>query len=826
MTADQSTPVSSPAEARIEALLDAMTLAEQVSLLAGADFWTTVSIDRLGIPAIKVTDGPNGARGGGSLVGGVTAAAFPVGIALASTWNPALVEQVGQALAEEAQSKGALVLLGPTVNMHRSPLNGRNFECYSEDPYLSAQLAVAYISGVQSKGVGATVKHFVGNESEFERMTISSEIDERALREIYLPPFEAAVKQAHTWAVMASYNKLNGTYTSEHRGLLTDLLKEEWGFDGVVMSDWFGSHSTVGCAANGLDLEMPGPARHGGEKLVAAVQAGQVSPEAVRESARRVLRLLTRVGAFDDPTMAAEQAIDRPEHRALIRRAGAEGIVLLKNDDVLPLDKNATRKIAVIGPNAATAQIMGGGSAQVNAHYRISPLAGVIAQAGEDVEIGHEPGCSNYKLLPLATETFTVQYFATPDLSGEAVAEEQIRGGEVMWLGAAAPGVDPQNFSARLSARFTPDSDGEYRFGLTSAGLSRLFLNGALLVDNWRAWVAGDSYFGAGSQEAVASAHLRAGESYDLTVEFAGQTSNSLGIRAVRVGVTQPLGDAHIERAVQLAAQSDVALLFVGLNGEWDTEGQDRQHIRLVGRQDELIQRVAAVNPKTVVVLQSGGPIAMPWLGQVAGALQAWYPGQECGHAIADVLFGAVNPAGRLPQTFPVRLEDNPAYNNYPGENGQVRYGEGIFVGYRHYDEKLIEPLFPFGHGLSYTRFEYGKLAVTPDVSDGLEAVQVSFDVTNSGRRAGVEIAQVYLGLPAAAGEPPKRLAGWARVSLEPGETRRVAVTLDPQGPRRPLSFWDVATGDWQIAHGEYQVFVGASSRAIRLTGQLYVSGR
>jgi len=393
-------PLPIAIEDRIDALRQALTLDEQASLLAGADFWTTVPVERAGVPAIKVTDGPNGARGGGSLIGNVSAAAFPVAISLASTWNTALVEEVGAALGEEALSKGARVLLGPTVNLHRSPLNGRNFECYSEDPYLSARLAVAYIRGVQSKGVSATVKHFVGNDSEFERMTISSEIGERALRELYLVPFEAAVREGGTWALMTAYNKVNGIFAGEHPRLIGDILKGEWGFDGLVMSDWTGTHTTVEAANAGLDLEMPGPTWLRGHRLAAAVRDGRVSAEAVADSARRLLRLIARVGALDNPAIADEQAIDRPEHRALIRRAGAEGVVLLKNDGLLPLELNAGQRVALIGPNARTAQIMGGGSAQVNAHYRVAPLDGLLAQAGA-AEIVCDTGCVNYKQLPL-----------------------------------------------------------------------------------------------------------------------------------------------------------------------------------------------------------------------------------------------------------------------------------------------------------------------------------------------------------------------------------------------------------------------------------------
>ncbi len=810
-------------EARIDALLQAMTLEEQVALLAGESFWLTVPIERLGIPAIKVTDGPNGARGGGSLVGGVRAASFPVGIALAATWNTALIEQIGQALAEEAQSKGARVLLAPTVNIHRSTLNGRNFECYSEDPYLSAQLAVAYITGVQSRGVGATVKHYVGNESEFQRMTISSEIDERALREIYLPPFEAAVKDARVWAVMAAYNKVNGMYASEHPALLTDLLKNEWGFDGVLMSDWFATHSTLAAQNAGLDLEMPGPTRYRGKKLVEAVRAGQVSADAVKESARRILRLIARVGAFDDPAIPDEQAIDRPEHRSLIRQAAAQGIVLLKNNGVLPLDPHAARKLAIIGPNAKTAQIMGGGSAQVNAHYRVSPFEGITAQVGDSFQIGYALGCTNYKLLPLlhgaqiaqpdgGGQGLSAEYFNSTDLSGNVVWRTSISQAEHMWLDRAGPGV-ADVFSARFRTRFTPDEDGEHHFSLVSAGLSRLFVDDQLVVDNWDAWQQGDNYFGAGSTEAIGTLDLRAAQTYDVVIEYACQEHAAVGVRAVRVGVTRPIGDEAIQQAVDVAAASDVALLFVGLNGEWDTEGQDRPHMDLVGRQNELIERVAAVNPNTVVVLQTGGPVTMPWLERVAGVMQAWYPGQECGNAIADVLFGAINPSGKLPQTFPIRLEDNPAFINYPGEHGRVRYGEGIFVGYRYYEKKQVEPLFPFGFGLSYTSFAYDNLRLRAETIRPDEHVTVDVDVTNTGERAGEEIVQLYVqDVTSTSARPLKELKRFARVVLAPGETKTVTLSLD----RMALAYWNDAEHAWIAEAGEFAVLIGSSSRDIQ----------
>jgi beta-glucosidase len=800
-------------EDQVQELLRAMTFEEQVALLSGADFWTTVPVARLGIPAIKVTDGPNGARGGGSLVGGVRAASFPVAIALAATWNPKLVEEIGAALAEEALSKGARVLLAPTVNIHRSPLNGRNFECYSEDPLLSAEIAVAYVRGVQSRGVAATVKHFAGNESEFERTTISSEIDERALREIYLPPFEAAVRKGGVWAVMTAYNKVNGTYASEHRYLLTEVLREQWGFDGLAMSDWFGSHSTAATVDAGLDLEMPGPTRDRGEKLLAAVRSGAVPEAAVRACARRVLRLIASVGAFDDPEIHPERAIDRPEHRALIRRAGAEGTVLLKNDGILPLDPAIAGKLALIGPNAGTARIMGGGSAQLNPHYSVSPFEGIAAALGGRVMLGHETGCTNYRLRPLLRARIAVEFFDGPDLSGAAVHRAESAEGELIWLGAVGPGVDPERFSARLSASFTPEESGLHQFGLVSAGRSRLFVDGRRVVDAWDGWRPGQNYFGEANDEAIGTIELEAGRTYEVVVEYACAPNRALGIKAIRVGVARPLGDQAIERAVELARTSDAALVFVGLNGEWDTEGQDRPDMDLPGRQNELVERVAAANPKTVVVLQTGGPVTMPWLADVAAVLEAWYPGQECGNAIADVLFGKADPGGRLPQSFPVRLEDNPAFPNYPGANGKVRYEEGIFVGYRHYERQGIRPLFPFGHGLSYTTFAYADLRLGADTIGPGDTLTVMLDVTNTGDRRGDEVVQIYVRDPTASlPRPEKELKGFARIALQPGETRTVTHELG----MRALAFFDDAQAAWVAEAGTFEVLVGASSEDIR----------
>jgi beta-glucosidase len=815
---------------RIEDLLGQMTLQEKVSLLAGSDMWHTVAIERLGIPALKMSDGPNGARGGGSLVGGTKAACFPAGISLASTWNTDLVRRIGQALGQETRSKGAYVLLAPTVNIHRSPLNGRNFENYSEDPYLSARMAVAYINGVQSEGVGTSVKHYICNDSEFERNTINSEIDERTLREIYLPPFEAAIREAKSWTIMASYNLVNGVAASEHPYLLTEILRDEWGYDGLVVSDWFMSVKSTAPSVNaGLDLEMPGPGVWRGDLLLQAVERDEVDEATLDTSIRRLLLLLQRTSVFEHPEEPAEQGNDLPEHRALIREAAAEGIVLLKNEgDVLPLLDSSGREklnsVAIIGPNAKVARIMAGGSAQVNAHYAITPYDGVAAKLGEQVEIGYELGCPNHKQLPqfemdqlLAgvegnKHGWRSDYFDGPALAGSPIYTEISQQPELMWFGSNVnPNFDVHNFSMRATARFTPALTGAYAFSLTSAGLSRLFINGELAVENWVQQVPGESYFGMGSTEVRAERDLVAGQEYILTLEY---TKNQDGlIAAVRPGCLPPLPADGIERAVALASRSDVALIFAGLSGEWESEGFDRPNIDLVGQQNELIERVAAANKRTIVVLNTGSPIAMPWLEQVAAVVQAWFPGQECGNAIADVLFGDVNPSGKLPQTFPVRLEDNPAYINYPGENGKVRYGEGLFVGYRYYEKKKIAPLFPFGFGLSYTTFDYNNLRLSANSIGPEETLEVQVDVINTGERAGKEIVQLYVrDVQSRLHRPDKELKAFAKVELEPGERKTVSLSL----ARQALAYYDDLAQAWVAEAGEFEVLVGSSSQAIR----------
>jgi beta-glucosidase len=808
MTINADGPTSVESEGRIDALVDAMTLEEQVALLAGADFWTTVPIPRLNIPALKVTDGPAGARGGGALVGGKKTAAFPVGIALGSTWNVDLLREVGRALAREVHDKGADVLLAPTVNLFRSSLNGRNFESYAEDPFLTGKLGAAYIQGLQAEGVAATVKHYAGNESEYQRMTISSDISERALRELYLLPFELAVKEGGTWAVMSAYNKLNGTYCSEHPRLLTTILRKEWDFDGLVMSDWFGAHSAGESVRAGLDLEMPGPAQARASLLVEA-EADETTRAAVRVAARNVLQLMERTGTLKHPrdvSNEAESDVEHPETTALIRRAGAEGVVLLKNEgNVLPLPSGVT--VAVVGPNAAAGQVMGGGSAQMNAHRRVSPLEGLRAALGDE-RVTYAVGCDNDKYLPVLDAPVRITYRAPEN--DQVLGQEEKPSGQVQWFDL--PEGVPPKFGATLTQTLQLDEDGTYEFSLISSGPARLRVDGAEWLDNWTDWKLGSAFFGFASDEAQATVHLPAGE-HTVEIDYQSEVSGMVG-GTVRIGFRKPLPETSLEEAVEVAAQADYAVVCVGTTGEWETEGEDRWGLILPGRQNELVQAVAHANPNTIVLLQTGGPVLMPWLEEVRAVVQGWFPGQEAGHALADVLTGKVDPGGRLPQTFLARREDDPVHpdhpdRQYPGEDGHVEYREGLYIGYRHVDRAGLTPLFPFGFGLSYTTFELGEPVLSGHSVEPDGQIAVTIPVRNTGECAGQTVIQLYVrDCEARLDRPSKELKGFAKVTLQPNEVRDVALRLD----MRALVYFDDSRQAWVAEAGDFDLLIGSSS--------------
>ena len=649
-------------------LIKQMSVEEKAALCTGASPWTTTPVERLGIPDLTVTDGPHGVRRVEDLQTFISkslpATCFPAAVCMASTWDVELIHELGQALAEECLALEVDVILGPGVNMKRTPVCGRNFEYYSEDPYLAGEIAVSYINGVQSKGVGTSLKHFAANNQEYQRSTISAEVDERALREIYLPAFEAAVKKARPWTVMCSYNKVNGTFASENHKLLTEILKQEWGYEGLVVSDWGAVHDRVKALQAGLDLEMPGPRDRRVKAVIDAVRSGELDEALLDESARRILEIV-----FKAAETKKGSPFDAPGHHALARRVAAEGIVLLKNDGILPL--KAHQRIAVIGRSAKNAYYQGGGSSHINPTQVDIPYEELQKAAGES-ELSYAEGY-------------------------------------------------PQD------------------------------------------------------------------ESFDQSL---------------------------ISEARENARSADVALLYLALPATKESEGYDRPDLDLTTHQVALIKAVTAVQPNTVVVLNSGAPVAMSeWLDGTAAVLEAWMMGQAGGGAIADVLYGKVNPSGKLAETFPLKLVDTPAFVNYPGENGAVRYGEGLFIGYRYYDAKQIPTLFPFGFGLSYTSFDYSNPKVSSQSFRDVDGVTVSVDVTNTGKIAGKEVVQVYVrDHKSKLVRPSKELKGFVKVELQPGETRTVSVVLD----FRAFAYYNPAYSQWITENGEFDILVGASSADIR----------
>ncbi|KAI1174300.1 glycosyl hydrolase family 3 N terminal domain-containing protein [Nemania sp. FL0916] len=810
--------------------LISLTLEEKISLLTAADFWRTKAIPEKDIPAIKTSDGPNGARGG-IFVGGTKAALFPCGISLAATWNKNLLYQVGQHLAHEAQARSAQVLLAPTVCMHRHPLGGRNFESFSEDPLLTGKLASQYIQGLQSQGVAATIKHFVTNEQETHRLTIDSLVMERPLRELYLRPFEIAIREANPWAVMSSYNLINGSHADMNEHTLKDILRGEWGYDGAVISDWGGVNSTVESLKAGCDIEFPYSTKWRFSKVLKALENGELTEGDIDRAAENVLTLVERTKGGDMSAEEPERVDDRAETRALIRSAGVEGLTLLKNEGgLLPISPK-TAKIAVIGPNANRAIAGGGGSASLNPYYNTLPLDSIRKAAHG--EIIYAKGCHIYKWLPVASPFctdksgkpgVTLEWFSGDKFHGDVVVTQRRTNTDLfLWDSAPLEQLGPE-WSAVATTYLTPTSSGKHTISFMSVGPGKLYLDGELALDLWNWTEEGEAMFD-GSIDYMVHVDMTAGKAVELRVEMTNELrpiskqkefnmTHKYG--GCRIGFKEEDQVDYLQEAVDAAARADVAVVIVGLDAEWESEGYDRQTMDLPsdGSQDRLVQAVLKANPRTVVVNQSGSPVTMPWADDVPAIIQAWYQGQEAGNALADVLFGFENPSGKLPSTFPRRLEDTPAYHNWPGENLRVLYGEGLFIGYRHYDRAHVAPLFPFGHGLSYTSFEYGRPSLSNRVLTSSAPIHLVMAVTNTGSTAaGAETVQIYVrDEKSALPRPEKELAAFEKVFLDPEETKHITVPID----KYAVGYYDPAKKAWVAEEGTFKVLIGASATDIR----------
>ncbi|KAF8061827.1 beta-glucosidase [Lyophyllum atratum] len=836
------------AKANLDEIMDSLTTDEAILLTAGVGFWHTHKIERLGVPAIKVSDGPNGIRGNHFFMG-TPAKCLPSATALGATWDTQLIEEVGlKLLAPEAKLRAASVVLAPTCNIQRSPLGGRSFESFSEDPLLSGLLAAAYVRGIQNGGVGTAIKHFVGNDKENDRQGYDSIISPRALREIYLIPFMLAQKYAKPWSMMTAYNRVNGTHVSEDPFLLRKILRDEWKYQGLVMSDWFGVYSVDLSIKAGLDLEMPGTNKWRTLDLVnRSIQARKLTTRDVRARARTVLELVQKCAQAAPEILdgdGLECTVESASDKALMRRVAAESIVLLKNTNaLLPLSPSALagKKVAIIGGNAKATVLSGGGSAALKASYFVSPFDGIVEALGEGVEVTYCEGARAFMTMPtleneLVTPTgergWTATWHAHEDDESmtplEGALETRVIDETRLFISTSTPKGITRKWSMHLRGQLKPrDHDVDFEFGLTAAGRAKLYVDGELVIDNWTRQRRGESFFGVGSEEEKGVYRLKANTKHDVHVEFcnvrgpadgdedeAVMDSNP-GVRLGGAEVEDP--DASIAKAVELAKAADVVIAVVGLNADWETEGYDRTTLALPGRTDELITKVAAANSKTIVVTQSGSSITLPWVDSVAGLVHAWYLGNATGDAIADVLFGKHNPSGKLSLTFPKKLEDVPSHGHFHSENGVVRYAEDLFVGYKHYQHRNIVPLFPFGFGLSYTTFSFTDLQLSqPVVTDTEFNLTASVTITNTGSLAGSEIVQLYVTFPTTSDltHPPLHLRAFAKVrDLQPGKSERVELALD----RYAVSYWEERFGAWTVERGEYVVRVGASSDALVL---------
>ncbi|MGB6979463.1 MAG: glycoside hydrolase family 3 C-terminal domain-containing protein, partial [Candidatus Acidiferrales bacterium] len=828
--------VSNPeVEKRVDAIVAKMTLEQKVAMVGGVNSFYVRGYPELGVPRVKMSDGPIGVRNYGP------STAYAAGIGLAASWDPKLAEEVGKEIGRDARARGVHYMLGPGVDIYRAPLNGRNFEYFGEDPFLGARIAVGYIEGMQGEGVSATIKHYMGNNSEFGRHITDSIIDERTMREIYLPIFEAAVKEAHVGAVMDSYNLVNGEHSTQNSYLNNEILKKEWGFPNVVMSDWSATDDGVAAANGGLDIEMPSGAFMTPKTLLDAVHDGKVSEATIDDKVRRLLRVEAEFGWLDrDQT---EEAISRynEEGRATALEGAREGLVLLKNEGgVLPLDKSRVKTVLVVGPNAFPAEPVGGGSAEVKPFNSVSALEGISNFVGKSGTVTYAEGVPTLAELARATKFTTdtagtkpgiaAEHFSSEDLSGTAIASEtapyicygQPDGWTPSHGGPPVETVPAGAKSSRWTGYYTPKSAGKFDIFVTSTGEDgghhRLWVDGKVVFDDW-------TY--AKELTGVATLDLDA-KAHKVVLEQHGG-SEWLGGR-LRLGVVAH-GSYVSNEAKHLAAKADAVVVAVGFGPQTESEGADRTW-RLPPGQDELIEAMAAANKKTIVAITSGGSVdASEWVDRVPALVEQWYPGQEGGTALADVLFGASDPSGRLPITWERQWSDNPVHDNYYPADGtnKVIYKEGVFVGYRGYEHNGTKPLFPFGYGLSYTKFAYGKFAIRPVAfkmpagSNPGPRYEISFDVTNTGHVAGADVAQVYIGEPGAkVARPPKELKGFSRVSLAPGETKHVRVVVDG----RAFSYYDTDGKTWRADAGAFDVMVGRSSEEAELKGTITLTAK
>ena len=792
-----------------------MTLEEKCRLLGGASSWRTNAIPRLGIPAIKMSDGPNGVRGESQGTTRTPGLNIPTSIVVGASWDVHLALQLGVLLGREARRKAVHVVLAPTVNLHRTPIGGRTFECLSEDPELSAQLASAIVRGVQSQEVAVTVKHFAANDTEVDRMTVDALVDETVLREFYLRPFESTVIDAGAWGVMSSYNKVNGHHAANNRELLHEILRVDWGFDGFVVSDWFGAHDTVESIRAGLDIPMPGPSTIYGKKLLKAAEQGVVAEAEIDARVETVLRLIERTRADEFPASSVEITVDDEYEREIVRNAAVAGTVLVRNvANALPLEPGSVDSIAVVGPNARATRTQGGGSSGMQAMQTSTILDGLRARYGDHV-VSWRRGTSIDKLAPVVEAErmrtpegafgWRVDYFDRDEVNSTPRYSTITDRSVLTFFGAAPQGVDPFDFTVVVTGEFIPEVDGTHDVSLVITGMGSLSVNGEVVVDDPLGQLPRSrEYFGFGSEEQVHGIPMKKG----VPVKFEARMRTRAGFSALRIGIAEPLDTNELKDAVAFAAKADAAIVVVGTNDEWETEGHDRDSIALPGQQDELVRQIAAVNPRTIVVVNAGAPVAMPWFNDVHAILIGFFGGMEMGNAVARIIAGDDDPGGRLPVVYPVRLEDSPAMRDYAPVDGVQRYTEGEWYGWRGQAKNGVDPLIPFGFGLSYGESVWGAPRVTVDRSWPRCEVVVPVSCVSS--RPATEVVQCYV--RRVGDSNPPRLAGWSKRLVQPSSFADIPVQIPWTAFRR----WNPGRRTWQVQGGKWEILVATSSLDIR----------
>jgi beta-glucosidase len=801
------TPSPADIDRRVNSLLTQMTLEEKIDYIGGIDNFYIRPIPRVNIPTLRMSDGPLGVHDYGPTT------AYPAGVALAASWDADLAHRVGVSMGKDARARGVHFILAPGMNIYRAPMCGRNFEYFGEDPFLASRMAVGVIEGIQSQQVLATAKHFAANNQEYERNKVSSDMDERTLREIYLPAFEASVREAHVGAVMDSYNLVNGVHSTQNHHLNIDILRNDWKFDGILMSDWDATYDAVAAANNGLDLEMPSGKFMNRAKLIPAIKEGKITEATIDEKVRRILHKAIEYGFFDRPQTDPSIPLYSQQGRELVLEEAREGMVLLKNDrNLLPLDKTRLKTVAVIGPNAFPSVPGGGGSSQTQPFNSVSFLEGISNYLGGSVKVLYASDA------PPLDDLFDHSEFVTAPggghgLKGEYFDNEELKGAPAMsrtdthvnfkWRDDGYSADHPaDHFSVRWTGYFIPAKTDNYQFYSSADDGVRLFIDDQQVINDWQPHAETvDTY----------TAHFEAGHSYKIRFEY----FQNIGRARAGFGVL-PASEGVGRDTKALAAQADAVILCVGFDPATEGEGSDRT-FTLPGGQDELIRQITGMNKNVVVVLTAGGDVDMTkWIGNVSALLHAWYPGQEGGTALAQILFGDYSPSGKLPASFERRWEDSPTHDSYYPASGElkVKYSEGVFLGYRGYDKSGVKPLFPFGYGLSYTTFTYKNLQVSPIQGSLNQTVNVSFDTTNTGQREGAEVAELYVGdAHAKVPRPVKELKGFARVDLKPGETRHITLALNP----RAFQYYDVQKKDWTADPGTFKILIGSSSDQIQL---------